>query len=49
MTLPFRITPHCESGVVMSQLFPNQARCADDHCVIRSVHADTPNQAPGVA
>jgi hypothetical protein len=48
MPSPFRFDPHGESGVVMSELFPNLARCADDLCVIRSMHTDTPNHEPGL-
>ena len=45
---PFTFAPHGESGVVMSELFPNLARHADDLCVIRSMHTDVPNHEPGL-
>ncbi|HEY1380765.1 MAG TPA: DUF1501 domain-containing protein, partial [Gemmataceae bacterium] len=45
---PFEFAPHGESGVVMSELFPNLAGCADDLCVIRSMHTDIPNHEPGL-
>jgi hypothetical protein len=45
---PFAFAPQGESGVVMSELFPNLARCADDLCVIRSMHTDVPNHEPGL-
>jgi hypothetical protein len=48
MPSPFKFAAHGESGVVMSELFPNLARCADDLCVIRSMHTDTPNHEPGL-
>jgi hypothetical protein len=48
MSSPFRFQPHGESGVVMSELFPNLARHADDLCVIRSMHTDVPNHEPGL-
>jgi hypothetical protein len=48
MASPFQFEPRGESGVVMSELFPNLARCADDMCVIRSMHTDTPNHEPGL-
>ena len=48
MPSPFRFRQHGESGVVMSELFPNLARHADDVCVIRSMHTDTPNHEPGL-
>ena len=48
MPSPFRFAAHGESGVVMSELFPNLARHADDLCVLRSMHTDTPNHEPGL-
>ncbi len=48
MPSPFRFAPHGESGVVMSELFPRLAGHADDLCVIRSMHTDTPNHEPGL-
>jgi hypothetical protein len=48
MPSPFEFKPHGQSGVVMSELFPNLAHCADDLCVIRSMHTDIPNHEPGL-
>ena len=48
MASPFRFDKHGESGLEMSELFPNLARCADDMCVIRSMHTDQPNHEPGL-
>ena len=48
MPSPFKFQPHGESGLVMSELFPRLARCADDLCVIRSMHTDVPNHEPGL-
>jgi hypothetical protein len=48
MPSPFEFQAHGESGVVMSELFPNLARHADDLCVIRSMHTDVPNHEPGL-
>jgi hypothetical protein len=45
---PFKFQPHGKSGVVMSELFPYLAGCADDLCVIRSMHTDVPNHEPGL-
>lgn len=45
---PFRFQPQGQSGVVMSELFPHMAKCADDLCVIRSMHTDVPNHEPGL-
>jgi hypothetical protein len=45
---PFRFRPHGQSGVVMSELFPHLAGCADLLCVVRSMHTDVPNHEPGL-
>jgi len=45
---PFRFAAHGESGVVMSELFPHLAHCADDLCVVRSMHTNVPNHEPGL-
>jgi hypothetical protein len=45
---PFKFAPQGDSGVVMSELFPNLAHLADDLCVIRSMHTDVPNHEPGL-
>jgi uncharacterized protein (DUF1501 family) len=37
---PFRFAQHGESGLWMSELFPHLATCADDLCVVRSLHTD---------
>ena len=48
MPSPFAFAPHGESGVVMSELFPQLSRVADDLCVLRSMHTDVPNHEPGL-
>jgi hypothetical protein len=48
MPSPFTFGPHGRSGVVMSELFPNLARCADDLCVVRSMYTDIPNHEPAL-
>jgi hypothetical protein len=45
---PFQFRPQGRSGVVMSELFPRLAECADDLCIIRSMHTDVPNHEPGL-
>jgi hypothetical protein len=45
---PFAFAPHGQSGVVLSELFPHLARCADDLCVLRSMYTDVPNHEPGL-
>ena len=48
MPSPFRFEAHGENGVVMSELFPHLAHCADHLCVIRSMQTDVPNHEPGL-
>ena len=42
MPSPFRFARHGNSGIEISELFPHVARHADDLCVIRSMHTNTP-------
>lgn len=37
---PFRFTPRGQSGLMVSELFPQLGNLADDLCVIRSLHTD---------
>jgi Protein of unknown function (DUF1501) len=37
---PFRFAQHGQSGIWMSELFPNLARQADKLCVVRSLHTE---------
>ncbi|MBX3437697.1 MAG: DUF1501 domain-containing protein, partial [Planctomycetaceae bacterium] len=37
---PFRFTPHGESGIAISELFPHLGTVADELCVIRTLHTD---------
>jgi hypothetical protein len=45
---PFRFRKHGQCGLEVSELFPHVAACADDLCVIRSMHADVPNHEPSL-
>src|SRR4051794_12063190 len=45
---PFQFAPRGQSGMVMSELFPQLATCADDVCLVRSMHTDVPNHEPGL-
>ncbi len=45
---PFAFRPYGQSGVVLSELFPRLAKCADDLCVLRGMHTDVPNHEPGL-
>lgn len=48
MPSPFKFQQHGESGIAMSELYPNLARCADELCVLRGMHTTTPNHEPGL-
>lgn len=37
---PYEFRRHGKSGIVISELLPHLSRCADDLCVIRSMHCD---------
>jgi hypothetical protein len=45
---PFKFAKHGKSGIEVSEIFPHVARCADELCVIRSMHADVPNHEPSL-
>ncbi len=40
---PFRFRKYGQSGLEISEIFEQTARHADDLCIIRSMHANTPN------
>jgi len=43
---PFKFQKYGQSGVEVSELFPNVAKSIDDICVIRSMQAELPNHEP---
>ena len=45
---PFGFQRYGQSGIEVSELFPNVGECIDDICVIRSMHADVPNHEPSL-
>src|SRR5207247_2424273 len=45
---PFTFARHGKSGLEVSDIFPHLAKCADELCVIRSMHADVPNHEPSL-
>ena len=45
---PFKFSPRGNCGMMMSELFPNLARLADDLCLVRSMHTDQPNHEPAL-
>src|SRR4051812_37850837 len=40
---PYAFRPRGKSGIEISDLFPKVGECADDLCVVRSMHTDIPN------
>lgn len=42
MPSPFKFNQCGQSGIEISELFPHLSQCADDLCVIRSMHTDVP-------
>lgn len=45
---PFTFAKHGQSGIEVSELFPEVAACIDDICVIRSMYTDNPNHEPSL-
>ena len=48
MRSPFKFGRHGESGLEISEIYPHLATCADDLCVIRSMHTNIPNHEPSL-
>ena len=48
MQSPFTFQRYGKSGLEVSELFPHVGACADDICVIRSMHTDIPNHEPSM-
>lgn len=46
MPSPFKFAKHGQSGIEISEIYPNLAKCIDDICVIRSMHTNLPNHEP---
>ena len=45
---PFKFQRYGQSGIEVSDLFPNVAQSIDDIVVVRSMHADVPNHEPSL-
>ncbi len=45
---PFTFKKYGESGLEISEVFAELGECADDLCVIRSMHANVPNHEPSL-
>jgi hypothetical protein len=39
---PWKFERHGQSGIAVSELFPNVARCVDDLCILNSLHGTNP-------
>jgi hypothetical protein len=48
MRSPYRFSQHGQSGMVMSEVYPNLARHADSICMIRSMHTESNNHGPAL-
>lgn len=48
MQSPFSFSRYGKSGLEVSELFPHVGACADDICLIRSMHTDIPNHEPSM-
>ncbi|MBC8354185.1 MAG: DUF1501 domain-containing protein [Planctomycetes bacterium] len=45
---PYKFSKHGESGLEVSEIFPNVAECVDEMAIVRSMHADVPNHEPSL-
>ena len=45
---PFAFRKFGESGAEISEIFSNVGSCADDLCIVRSMHTDIPNHEPSL-
>ncbi len=45
---PFKAKPYGESGITVTELYPEVGSCIDDICVLRSLYTDNPNHEPGL-
>ncbi|QDU92926.1 DUF1501 domain-containing protein [Lignipirellula cremea] len=48
MKSPFKFNRCGESGIEVSEIFPEVGKCIDDICVIRSMHTNVPNHEPSL-
>ena len=48
MPSPFQFAPCGECGKMVSDIFPETAKCVDDICFIHSMHTDIPEHAGGI-
>ncbi len=48
MKSPFKTMKVGQSGIEISELYPELGTCIDDVCVLRSMYTDNPNHEPGL-
>jgi len=48
MRSPFTFKKYGQSGIEVSEIFPEVGSCIDDICVIRSMYTDIPNHEPSM-
>ncbi len=48
MASPFKVSKCGQSGIEVSELYPEVGRCIDDICVLRSMYTDNPNHEPSL-
>jgi hypothetical protein len=48
MPSPFKSRPCGQSGIEVTEIYPELGACVDDLCVIRSMYTDNPNHEPGL-
>jgi hypothetical protein len=48
MASPFKAGPCGQSGIEVTELYPELGACIDDVCVLRSMYTDNPNHEPGL-
>ena len=48
MAVPFKFNRCGKNGLEISELLPHLSRCADELCVLRSLHTDNPNHGPAL-
>lgn len=45
---PFKFSRRGQSGIEVSEIYPEIGTCIDDICVLRSMYTDNPNHEPGL-
>ncbi len=48
MPSPFKAKKYGQSGIEVTEIYPEVGGCIDDLCVLRSVHTDNPNHEPAL-